>query len=85
MEAVLKQMKMEIAEELGLIEKVKKVGWGGLSAAETGKVGGLMNQRLKHISNGHPQRDQFTEGKIGSGYMSTIEGQPHLEDFVEKT
>lgn len=34
-------------------------------------------------NNGHPERDQFIEGKIGSGYMSTIEGQPHLEDFAE--
>lgn len=34
-------------------------------------------------NSGHPERDQFIEGKIGSGYMSTIEGQPHLEDFAE--
>lgn len=36
-------------------------------------------------NSGHPERDQFLEGKIGSGYMSTIEGQPHLEDFAEMT
>lgn len=34
-------------------------------------------------SNSHPERDQFIEGKIGSGYMSTIEGQPHLEQFAD--
>jgi len=33
----------------------------------------------------HDKGDQFIEGKIGSGYMSTIEGQPYLEDFVEDT
>ncbi|MDD2502672.1 MAG: small, acid-soluble spore protein, alpha/beta type [Clostridia bacterium] len=38
-------MKMEIAEELGLLEKVKKYGWGGLSAKETGKIGGLIGRR----------------------------------------
>ena len=30
-------------------------------------------------NTGHPERDQFLEGKIGSGYMSTIEGQPNLQ------
>lgn len=34
-------------------------------------------------NSGHPERDQFIEGKIGSGYMSTIEGQPHLEQFAD--
>ncbi|NLB42118.1 MAG: small, acid-soluble spore protein, alpha/beta type [Clostridiales bacterium] len=38
-------MKMEIAEELGLLEKVKEYGWGGLSAKETGKIGGLIARR----------------------------------------
>ena len=33
-------MKMEIAEELGLTEKVEKLGWGGLTAKETGRIGG---------------------------------------------
>ncbi|MGI6553388.1 MAG: hypothetical protein GX779_07140 [Clostridia bacterium] len=31
----------------------------------------------------HPEEDQFFEGKIGSGFMSTIEGQPFLKDTVE--
>ncbi|MGI6330514.1 MAG: hypothetical protein ACOX1Y_01820 [Zhaonellaceae bacterium] len=34
-------------------------------------------------NSGHPERDQFIEGKIGSGYMSTIEGQPYLEQFAD--
>lgn len=40
-------MKYEIAEELGLIEKVKCVGWGGLTAKETGRIGGMMTVRRK--------------------------------------
>ncbi|SET48770.1 Small, acid-soluble spore protein, alpha/beta type [Natronincola peptidivorans] len=40
-------MKYEIAEELGLIDKVKKLGWGGLTAKETGRIGGLMTVRKK--------------------------------------
>lgn len=37
--------KYEIAKELGLLEKVKQVGWAGLSAKETGRIGGLMGRR----------------------------------------
>jgi hypothetical protein len=40
-------MKMEIAEELGLTDKVKKLGWGGLTAKETGRIGGLMTAKKK--------------------------------------
>jgi small acid-soluble spore protein F (minor alpha/beta-type SASP) len=42
-------MKMEIVEELGLLEKIQSVGWSGLSAAESGRIGGIMTQRLKQI------------------------------------
>lgn len=40
-------MKMEIAEELGLMDKVGKLGWGGLTAKETGRIGGLMTAKKK--------------------------------------
>lgn len=40
-------MKYEIAEELGLLEKLKCFGWGELSAKETGRIGGLMTVRKK--------------------------------------
>ncbi|KAB3535405.1 small, acid-soluble spore protein, alpha/beta type [Alkaliphilus pronyensis] len=40
-------MKYEIAEELGLIDKVKRLGWGGLTAKETGRIGGLMTVKKK--------------------------------------
>ncbi|HHV79319.1 MAG TPA: small, acid-soluble spore protein, alpha/beta type [Firmicutes bacterium] len=48
----LELLKMEVAEELGLLEKIRKVGWGGLSAAESGRIGGVMTQRLKEKSEG---------------------------------
>lgn len=41
------KMKYEIAIELGLFEKVKVVGWKGLSSRETGKIGGLLATRKK--------------------------------------
>jgi len=40
-------MKMEIAKELGLMDKVEEVGWGGLTAKETGRIGGLMTAKKK--------------------------------------
>lgn len=39
------RMKYEIARELGLLERVRRVGWAGLSAKETGRIGGLMSKR----------------------------------------
>lgn len=41
------RMKYEIACELGLLDKVRQVGWSGLSAKETGRIGGLIGRR-KH-------------------------------------
>lgn len=38
-------MKMEIAAELGLSDKVAALGWKGLTSRETGQIGGLMGQR----------------------------------------
>ncbi len=40
-------MKIEIAAELGLMEKVEELGWGGLTAKETGRIGGLMTAKKK--------------------------------------
>ena len=42
------------------------------------------NEMVDNSGNsGHPKRDQFREGKIGSGYMSTLAGQPHLEQSAD--
>ncbi|MDO7787957.1 small, acid-soluble spore protein, alpha/beta type [Desulforamulus aquiferis] len=40
-------LKLEIAEELGLAEKIKADGWGGLTSAESGRIGGIITQRAK--------------------------------------
>ncbi len=45
------KMKYEIAEELGLTSKVKEKGWRGLSARETGQIGGIMAKKKKEIKN----------------------------------
>ena len=45
------RLKFEITEELGLLEKVEKLGWKGLTARETGRIGGRMNQKKKEKRN----------------------------------
>ncbi len=47
------RLKYEIAEELGLIDKIEEVGWGGLTAKESGKIGGLVRIRKKEIEERH--------------------------------
>ena len=44
----LEDLKLEIAAEIGLLDKVKIVGWSGLSAAESGRIGGLMTKRMRY-------------------------------------
>lgn len=40
-------LKLEVAAELGLREKVASEGWGMLTAAESGRIGGLVHKRLR--------------------------------------
>jgi hypothetical protein len=40
-------LKYEIADELGLTEKVVKTGWKSLTAKESGRIGGIMAKRKK--------------------------------------
>lgn len=41
------RLKMEIAEELGLLDKIDEVGWAGLTAKESGRIGGIMTARKR--------------------------------------
>lgn len=41
------KLKYEIAEELGVLDKVLENGWRSLSAKETGRIGGLMTRKRK--------------------------------------
>ena len=42
------KIKYEIADEMGVLDKVLKDGWKSLSAKETGRIGGLMTKKKKH-------------------------------------
>ena len=46
------RLKFEVTEELGLLSKVESLGWKGLTARETGRIGGRMNQKKKEKRNG---------------------------------
>ena len=40
------QTKYEIAQELGILDKVLEGGWKSLSAKETGRIGGIMARKI---------------------------------------
>jgi hypothetical protein len=42
-------LKYEIAEELGLMNKVRSGGWKSLSAKESGRIGGILAKRRKKM------------------------------------
>lgn len=41
------QPKWEIAEELGLFDKVIETGWKSLTSRESGRIGGILSARTK--------------------------------------
>lgn len=41
------RQKYEAARQLGLIDKLLEVGWGGLTAEETGRIGGLVSRAAR--------------------------------------
>lgn len=49
-EKLREQIKYEIADELGLIDKVEKYGWSSLTSEETGRIGGIMTRRKKQMN-----------------------------------
>ena len=44
------KMKYEIADELGLLDRVMKDGWKSLSSKETGRIGGILARKRKNRS-----------------------------------
>ena len=40
-------LKYEIAQELGLSDKIKEGGWKSLTSKESGRIGGIMAKRKK--------------------------------------
>ena len=59
------RMKYEIAEELGLLEKVRKGGWKALSSRETGQIWRNGEQKKKGSGEG-------AENKIKTADFATL-------------
>ena len=66
--------KYEIARELGLLDRVKAVGWAGLSAKETGRIGGLMG-RENRVPPAKPEPHTVSEPPAGPSPQATKEGE----------
>lgn len=43
------QMKLEIAEELGLKDKIEKTGWKSLTSKESGAIGGKISGKKREM------------------------------------
>ena len=43
------KMKYEIAEELGILDKVLEGGWRSLTSKETGRIGGLITKKRREL------------------------------------
>lgn len=41
------KLKYEIAEELGLLDRVMEEGWKSLTSKETGRIGGMVTRRKR--------------------------------------
>lgn len=40
-------LKLELAQQLGYGEKIRQLGWGELTSAESGRLGGLVNGYIR--------------------------------------
>ena len=43
------RLKYEVAEEVGWADEVRQYGWGGLTAKESGRIGGLMTKKRREM------------------------------------
>ena len=43
------RLKYEVAEEIGLADKVRQYGWRSLTAKESGRIGGLMTKKRREM------------------------------------
>ena len=58
------QLKFEIAQELGLDEKVLQKGWKSLTSKESGRIGGMITGRKRQLKRGSIERKlkiQYTD------------------------
>lgn len=49
-------LKLELAGEMGLLDKVEQSGWAELTAAESGRLGALMSRRIREGALANPRK-----------------------------
>ena len=54
------KVKYEIAEELGLLDRVMKDGWKSLTSKETGRIGGLITKKKRQTGNNEKNDKSIT-------------------------
>ena len=45
------RIKLEIAQEIGIYDKVMESGWRSLSAKESGRIGGLLAKQRRAVKS----------------------------------
>ena len=51
------KLKYEVAEELGILERVLEEGWKNLTAKETGRIGGLVTKKKRARLEGNNKKN----------------------------
>jgi hypothetical protein len=51
------KLKLEIAEEIGVYDKVIREGWRSLSAKESGRIGGMMTRKKRELLAGNAEQE----------------------------
>lgn len=73
-------LKTEAAIALGLWEKVRNEGWGALTAAESGSIGGYMTRMRFAAQRQHEESNRGGAHVLGSADDQTFSGEragPH--------
>ena len=54
-------LRFEIAQELGISDKIVSGGWGALSAQESGRIGGIIASRNRQKKTAEKQNRSMTD------------------------
>ena len=65
------KLKLEIAEEIGVYDKVIREGWRSLSAKESGRIVGMMTRKKRELLAGNAEQEYRTAVSGQSGQMGT--------------
>ena len=79
------QMKVEIAQELGLWEKVQQDGWSGLSAEDSGRLGGVFSARRKALLEMEQRDREDAARREQISEAATAEEVVKAENFPRRT